>query len=69
MHGIEAFGLAAREAYRLDRGNFESGFVNPRENFTAQAPPYCIRFDNCQRTFDCHSGALHIVGFLDENNL
>src|SRR5882672_1906755 len=48
MHGIEAFGLFAREAQRFDRDDLKSGLLNTGQNFSSEAAAHGVRLDDCK---------------------
>ena len=52
MDGVEATGFFLGEAQGFDGYEFESGFVNARENLSLQVPTNCVRFDDCEGAFN-----------------
>jgi hypothetical protein len=54
MHGIKTSGLFLREAQGPDGNDFETGFVNARENLALKIAANGIRLDDCESALNCH---------------
>jgi len=52
VNGVEAAGFFFRQTHRFDRDDFESSFVNARQNFALLAGSDGVGFDDCESTFE-----------------
>jgi hypothetical protein len=54
MDGVKAAGFFFGEAHGFDSDNFETGFVDAREDFALKIAPDGVGLDDCQGAFDWH---------------
>ena len=61
VDGVEAAGFFLGKAHGFYRDYFESGLVNPREDFALLAVAYGVGLDDCESSFNCHENFLRNI--------
>ncbi len=51
VHGVEAAGFFFGEAHGFDGDDFETGFVNPGEDFALESSANRVGLDDCESAF------------------